>query len=817
MFHRRAFVALSALLLGVAPAHASKEWYDHYREGLAAARRGACLEAIRSFQAAVRLKPGSGLNERTYGMDFVDSYLPYYQQGLCQLRLGDHNAALQMFNVEEKQGSVKRADGIYRDLVKQRTEAQRRQDLEAADAERQKQARAALEEVRRLRREGDERYREGRLDEALTLLVQAQKAAELLDAGIQQQVMEKITQVKAEQKKRQEQAERAQRIETALAEGRRLLDSDQPAEARLRFDEVLALDPRHAGASEGKRLADERQLALTTRQEREAAFREGQALFEAGQYDRAQSRLAVAASDPANTEAAALLKKAQRTLERMREQKELRVRIDAALADGERLLDEQKYPEAMVRLASALEDDPSNLRAQERLREAERMTGDVLFDRIFPNQPPAITFFEQPSSEVDSPRLPMMGMALDDRGLKRIEYRAGGQVVGQIVFGQGAEYPRMYRVEHVFALEPGANQLSVAAVDTRDKERVEAFTITRRLRFYETRAFMPSAAGAAAGLVGLLLASQRIKRRRALRRRFNPYIAGAPVLDDDMFFGRRKLLLRILNVLHHNSLMITGERRIGKTTFLYHLKKQLEADEGSDYRFFPVFTDLQGVTEGDFFHALMTDVVEALPPAPATRELLRFRAEEGQAYDGRDFSHDLQRMVEELKGRTARQVKLVLLIDEVDVLNEFSERVNQRLRSIFMKTFSEHLVAVMSGVGIKRIWTSEGSPWYNFFDEIELSAFTREEAEALIREPVEDVFRWEPEAVERILTLSHLKPYLIQKFCIHAVNRMLEERRTTITAADVQAVRDTVLFEVDPEPAPGPDLQVSAWRPGELG
>ena len=58
------------------------------------------------------------------------------------------------------------------------------------------------------------------------------------------------------------------------------------------------------------------------------------------------------------------------------------------------------------------------------------------------------------------------------------------------------------------------------------------------------------------------------------------------------------------------------------------------------------------------------------------------------------------------------------------MLNEYSERVNQRLRSIFMKTFSEHLVAIMSGVGIKRIWKSEGSPWYNFFDEIELTAFT---------------------------------------------------------------------------------------------
>ena len=103
-----------------------------------------------------------------------------------------------------------------------------------------------------------------------------------------------------------------------------------------------------------------------------------------------------------------------------------------------------------------------------------------------------------------------------------------------------------------------------------------------------------------------------------MRKRFNPYIAGAPVRDEDMFFGRQKLLARILNVLHHNSLMITGERRIGKTTFLHHLKGALERDEGTEYKFFPVSTDLQGVPEAGFFHAVMTDVVETLKPRPET-------------------------------------------------------------------------------------------------------------------------------------------------------------------------------------------------------
>jgi hypothetical protein len=194
----------------------------------------------------------------------------------------------------------------------------------------------------------------------------------------------------------------------------------------------------------------------------------------------------------------------------------------------------------------------------------------------------------------------------------------------------------------------------------------------------------------------------------------------------------------------------------------------------------------------------MGEIVDALDLSAPTLSGLRFSADV-EEYDGRDFSHDLQRVLEELKGRTEKKVKLALLIDEVDVLNEYSERVNQRLRGIFMKTFSENLVTVMSGVGIKRSWKSEVSPWYNFFDEIEITAFTREEAEALVRTPVGSVFRYEPEAVEKILELSALKPYLVQKLCIHAVNHMLEEGRTTIRVSDVEAVRATASQEASAE------------------
>jgi tetratricopeptide (TPR) repeat protein len=807
---------LSVLLLVVAavlppaPSFAVKEWYDYYleaRDERIPAKQYA--EAIKSLEAAVRLRPNSALNEQMYGLRFVD-YLPYYWLGVAYQRTGDFNSAIRMFNIEEKQGAVRRNDGLYRELRRLRAEAESAR-VQAENAERMRAVRA---EVQRLLKEAGELHRAKRFDEALSRLAQAQTAAEALDPQIQQSIIELRDKVRADDRAVREAEERARRREEALAEGTRLLEENNPTEAIVRFDQVLDLDPQNARALAGKKDAEQRILESTTRASREAAFREGKALFEAGKYEEAVRPLTDSAADPTNVEARELLERIRKTIEGLRQQKDLRQKIDALLAEGERLLGERKFPDAWVKLDALLELDKTNVRALERLGLAERMMGEALLEKISPNQPPVLTFLEprERTTESDGPTAAVVGVATDDRGIVKIEFHVGGRLLAEIAPPSVLDSPessRNVRFERELALERGLNEVSVTAVDTKGVAVTEPFSITQRQRFYQSPAFLPSAAAAALGLVGLGFAGQRLRRARAIRRRFNPYIAGAPVMDDDMFFGRQKLLARLLNVLHHNSLMITGERRIGKTTFLYHLKKVLEADEGTEYRFFPVMTDLQGVPEETFFHAVMGDVVDELRLTPDTQAALRFRPDAG-GYDGRDFSHDLQRVVDELKTRTSKRVRLALLIDEVDVLNEYSERINQRLRSIFMKTFSEHLVAIMSGVGIKRIWNSEGSPWYNFFDEVELSAFTREEAEALIREPVEGIFRFEAEAVELILAASELKPYVIQKFCINAVNRILEDGRTAITASDVEAVRDAVHFEaVDGERRQGLDRRAA--------
>ncbi len=784
------------------PALAAREWYDYYLQArdrdIPEKRWADCVKDLRS---AMRLRPQAGTNVRTYGM-WTENYLPEHYLGVCLLRLEDYDGAIEQFDRAERQGAVKKAPEQHAELLRLR--------LEAQTARGARMTRQAMAEVQRKMREAQELGRRRAWDDALARLAEAETLAKNLDADTLSAVNREQERWRAARAEAQAADERGRRLEQFLAAGQRLLDEGRPTEADLAFREALDVDPRNAVALEGRRTAQARILETTTRLERQAQYEKGKALFDAGQYEQALAPLADAAADPSQAAARDLLARARRTLDGLRQQKQLREQIDSAMARGEAFMKAGRYPEAQVAFETARRLDPGHARARERLADAERLTGEALIARWLPNQKPSIVLFEPEDAVLESPTYSLQGVATDDRGVAKVEFRVGGRLVAtENPEASPGVPPRQVPFIKAIPIEPGINEIAVTAFDTGGESFALSFPVARRLRFYETRWFLPAALAGALSLVGLGFTAQQVRRRSAQRRRFNPYIAGAPVLDDDMFYGREKLTGRILSMLHRNSVMITGERRIGKTTFLHHLRRVLAEDEGTEWRFFPVFVDLQGVPEEAFFHAIQSEVVDTLAPSPATRAALRFTPEP-EGYEARDFSHDLQQVIAELRTRTARKVKLALLIDEVDVLNEYSETVNQRLRGIFMKSFSENLVAVMSGVAIRRRWKSEVSPWYNFFDEVELTPFTREEAEALIREPVRGVFRFAPEAVERIVELSRLRPYLVQKLCVHSLSRMLEEGRSTVRREDVEAARASVDLEApdagEPVPAREPAL-----------
>jgi hypothetical protein len=251
------------------------------------------------------------------------------------------------------------------------------------------------------------------------------------------------------------------------------------------------------------------------------------------------------------------------------------------------------------------------------------------------------------------------------------------------------------------------------------------------------------------------------------------------VLDPALFVGRDALIDRVLATVPNNSLLLLGERRIGKTSTLLQLHERLPNLDHPRFCFVPVPIDLQGVPEDAFF----ATVGEAVGEAIGDEQMSAARAAAG--YDSRELVRDLRRVLPSIECPDGRRAKLVLLLDEIDELNGYSHRTNQRLRSLFMRSFADQLVAVAAGVGIAREWDHEGSPWYNFFEELEVGPFDAEVARRLVIEPLKGVITIENEAVDRMLEVADGRPYILQKTALAAVQRVHDDGRSRITVEDV--------------------------------
>jgi len=797
-----AFIFLVSLALAGSPAMAADEWKDLYldaRDKDLAGRNPNYADAVKHLTRAIAEKPNSSLGERSYSLEFFN-YFPNYQLGRAYMGLQRREDAIASFKEEERQGQIQKVAADYQDMKRLLKEAEDRQNQETV--------RALRQQLDRLLADAADLEARDRIDDAIAKAQDAMARARNLDAAAQGRVTSVLEGLRQKQTQKDTEArlqrEREQ-LQRDLAEARRLLNLGQHRDALVKFDAILKTAPGNTQAHDGRAEALDKLLATTTRDSRLKDLADGRRLFESGSIEAAIPLLTEAATDPTLTEAQDLLKRAQDISSQRRQKQAADRRIAELRREVLELVARNNFTEASLRLNLILGLVPGDDDATRRLADIdERMARDARDLLLGDRELPALAFVapKHQLTETQEDTITVSGVATDDRGLARITITSGTQVAWSIDLSKEEE-PRTHTFDESIPLVKGLNRVAVSAVDRKGRKSEAVFTVDRKPTFIENPYFYPLVAVCAVSLLGAGAGVYTARRRRALRNRFNPYIAGAPVLSNAMFFGRKKLLSRVLNMIHANSLMITGDRRIGKTSFMHHLKMALADDEGTEFQFFPVSVDLQGVPEHTFFHTMMSEIVDALGLAPETLAELRFRAENDD-YDDRDFSRDLQRVITDLKARTPKKVKLALLLDEVDELNEYSERVNQRLRSVFMKTFSENLVAVMSGVGIRRSWKSEGSPWYNFFDEFELSGLSREEAEELIRTPVQGVFRFEDEAVERILNASELKPYIIQKFCIHAVNHMIEEGRSTIAVRDVAAVEALVLSDESVAPRVSP-------------
>ena len=154
-----------------------------------------------------------------------------------------------------------------------------------------------------------------------------------------------------------------------------------------------------------------------------------------------------------------------------------------------------------------------------------------------------------------------------------------------------------------------------------------------------------------------------------MEQRINPYVAGAPVTDQRMFFGREDVFSwieqNIGGQFSDNMLVIHGQRRVGKTSVLKQLGNRLPDN------YIPVFFDFQGRTNttiNKFLYRLAREITRTIErehglDCPRVNK-------EGFDNDPEYFAGEYLTEIKEVLG----DKNLVLVFDEFDTLEERTAR-----------------------------------------------------------------------------------------------------------------------------------------------
>jgi tetratricopeptide (TPR) repeat protein len=794
-------LALAILAGGAGGAHADL-WYVHYDNALRALANEDWRTAVAELRQAIERKGDSGVRVRTYGMRVVD-YFPYLKLGIAYHHLGEEAAALAAFDTEERLGVVAGSPAAKRELEAARQAATLARSRPAAPPRRDPETilTQSLAEARRLAAAGKTREAMNALAPGLAVDPTRRELTDLM-ASLGAKA------VAAEENQRQVTAARG-----SLDRARAHLAAGEAEEAAGLLRPLVAAGPNE----EAERLLAKAQAAILaagtagpagTAERRSGqiatALEEARRLQAAGQVPAALGRLeTVLALDPGNAEARKVREALLLTQKNDRESAFVAEILRSARAhflggrDGEALAAanrvlalDRRNPEALGMVRQAYARISQRLLGPAGSAGSARGTGLAAI-------PPALRFSDL-RQEVDGERVEvaeradfrLSGVAIARSPVTIAVFGPGGRKVASSssVQAVGDLYLTEFAVRHHLA--PGASTLTVVATDRAGLRSEGRYAVLyhRPWRLSPWPWVMAAAMTGALGLVAAgFWAGRRRQRQRRRVRRFNPYVAGGPIFDERLFYGREPLVQKILQTVHNNSLLLHGERRIGKTSLLHQVERRLAALDDPTYRFLPVYIDLQGTREEKFFATLADPIFEAFAALAGLGERVPALARDAP-YGSHDFVRELHELLKCLTAGTEKRVKLVLLIDEVDELNDYDPRVSQSLRSLFMKRFGENLAAVVAGVHIRREWDRESSPWYNFFEEIEVDALSPEAAGRLVEEPLRGTFRFAHGAVRRIVETTGGKPFLIQRRCLALVQRLHEAGRRTITLADVLAL-----------------------------
>lgn len=277
----------------------------------------------------------------------------------------------------------------------------------------------------------------------------------------------------------------------------------------------------------------------------------------------------------------------------------------------------------------------------------------------------------------------------------------------------------------------------------------------------------------------------------------NPYIIGNPLTaEEQVFVGRTDVAARIEQLLldrQRMPLLLYGQRQMGKTSLLNNLQRLLPSN------MVPLFVDLQGLTTAEthagFLERLAASMIRSAHEQRGF-DLPPLSLESLVADPFARFSRWLDDVEDALGSRMA-----LLELDEFETLDQALSAGRFDARAVLgvMRNLIQHrrhFKVLVAGSHT----LDELDHWAGYLINVqivEVSYLKEEEARRLIETPVPDFpLRYEPEAMHRVLELTHRHPSLIQLLCREIVdikNKQAPEHRRVACLGDVEAAVEPAL------------------------
>lgn len=245
----------------------------------------------------------------------------------------------------------------------------------------------------------------------------------------------------------------------------------------------------------------------------------------------------------------------------------------------------------------------------------------------------------------------------------------------------------------------------------------------------------------------------------------NPFIVGVPITDPADFFGReREISFCLARLRGMQSVSITGERRIGKSSLLRYLTATARERLGPEYR--PAYVDLLSPAARTL-PGLLGEILRQLGVQPPTVTLTEFEQRLNELHD--------------------QGVKPLVALDEMEMFIRLTPTGSMLGAMGGSHDFCEALRAIASNHRLALLTASRASlremhergamvsPLYNILGTQKLGLFREDEAREFVTVPRAGL-RFSEEQIAEILRRGGRHPLRLQAMCFHAAQAIHEGR-----------------------------------------